>query len=379
MISIREIEEKEPLPAESRCRMTTDQLYRMPFTSGTIGNPKCASHSSNTGLVAAQQLNDDMEMPGNDVQLIYLLVGLNWGYLCLLQTVLAGCRRDDGTIFVETSLAMIQREQVTYIATAPASIVAMLNVDNLRSYDTSSLRALVTGAASAPLETIRAFHRNLKAHLVELFGMLETGFPAYTRLDDDPERVNGTIGRVAGHMQICLVGADNKDVPFGAVGELAIRRPSVHLGYLNNSEAYAQAFTADNWFRSGDLGRYVDDAGNIRLTGRSKEIINRGGKKFFPREVEAILYTHPKLLHATMIGIPDARLDEKNGLCLVPKDGATITLEEVVSFVKGHVADYKLPELRYVVAEPPMTGTGKVRRPILQQQVAEMSATDANT
>jgi acyl-coenzyme A synthetase/AMP-(fatty) acid ligase len=156
MISIREIEEKEPLPVESRCRMTTDQIYRMAFTSGTIGNPKCASHSFNTSLVAAQQLNDDMEMSGNGVQLIYLPVGFNWGYLCLLQTVLAGRRAVMTERFSsKPSLAMIQLEQVTYIATAPASIVAMLNVNNLGSYDTSSLRTVVTGPASAPLETHR--------------------------------------------------------------------------------------------------------------------------------------------------------------------------------------------------------------------------------
>jgi acyl-CoA synthetase (AMP-forming)/AMP-acid ligase II len=104
--------------------------------------------------------------------------------------------------------------------------------------------------------------------------------------------------------------------------------------------------------------------------GRSKEIINRGGKKFFPREVEEILYTHPKILHAAIIGVPDPRFREKNCLCVVLKGSESLNLSEAVSFLKGQVADYKLPEVLYVLEELPMTGTGKVRRPILQEWVA---------
>jgi acyl-CoA synthetase (AMP-forming)/AMP-acid ligase II len=139
----------------------------------------------------------------------------------------------------------------------------------------------------------------------------------------------------------------------------------------------AQAFNDKGWFRSGDLGRYVDEDRNIQLTGRSKEIINRGGKKFFPREVEEILYTHPKILHAAMIGLPDPRLGEKNCLCVVLKGLETLALSEVVAFLKGQVADYKLPEVLYVLEELPMTGTGKVRRPILQEQVAGIETAPA--
>lgn len=369
------LRESEPLAKDARASMTTDQVFRMAFTSGTTGNPKCVTHSFNTTLVAAQQLNDDMRIGEADVQLIYLPVGLNWGYLCLLQTILGGGRAVIMERFsARPALEAIEREGVTYIATAPASIVAMLNVEDLGRFDTSSLRVVVTGGAAAAMETIKAFGQHFKGHLIELFGMLETGFPTYTRLDDDPEVVNGTIGRVAGHMQVRLVDAENRDVPFGEIGELSILGPSVHLGYLNNAEVNAQSFTADGWFRSGDLGRYVDHAGNIQLTGRSKEIINRGGKKFFPREVEEILYTHPRVLHAAMIGIPDARLGERNCLCVVLKGREPVELAEFVALLKGQVADYKLPEVLHVLDELPMTGTGKVRRPVLQQQIADIDA-----
>jgi acyl-CoA synthetase (AMP-forming)/AMP-acid ligase II len=148
----------------------------------------------------------------------------------------------------------------------------------------------------------------------------------------------------------------------------------VHLGYHNNPKANAEAFTADGWFRTGDLGRIVDGDGNVAIVGRRKEIINRGGKKFFPREVEEILYTHPKIMHAAMVGIADARLGERNCLCVIPKSGQAVTLDEMVAFLKGQVADYKLPEVLVEVDELPMTATGKLRRHVLSEQIAERRA-----
>src|ERR1700739_2386472 len=111
------------------------------------------------------------------------------------------------------------------------------------------------------------------------------------------------------------------------------RGPSIHLGYRSNPAANAAAFNTEGWLRTGDLGRVVDADANVQITGRSKEIINRGGKKFFPREVEEILYIHPKVLHAAMIGLPDQRLGERNCLCVVPKPQQSISLEEAVSFL----------------------------------------------
>ncbi len=175
----------------------------------------------------------------------------------------------------------------------------------------------------------------MTGHLIELYGMLETGFHTYTRFTDDPQKVNGTIGRVVGEMELRIIDDAGNDVPYGEIGEIRARGPSVHLGYHNNPSANAAVFIKGGWFRTGDLGRYVDPQGNVQITGRSKEIINRGGKKFFPREVEEILYTHPKILHAAMVGIPDRRLGERNCLCVVPKPQQTLSLDEAVSLPEG--------------------------------------------
>ncbi|MFZ0811625.1 MAG: class I adenylate-forming enzyme family protein, partial [Bradyrhizobium sp.] len=154
----------------------------------------------------------------------------------------------------------------------------------------------------------------------------------------------------------------------------ASRGPSIHLGYHNNLDANAQAFNREGWFRTGDLGRVVDADGNVQITGRSKEIINRGGKKFFPREVEEILYAHPQVLHVAMIGMPDVRLGERNCLCVVPKGDKVPTLDEFVAFLRDQVADYKLPESVEKFGELPMTGSGKIQRHVLRDLVLQRHA-----
>jgi non-ribosomal peptide synthetase component E (peptide arylation enzyme) len=359
-----------PLPPSERAQMSADEIFRMAFTSGTTGNPKCVLHSFNTTLPACRILTRDMQASANDVFLIYLPVGLNWGYLLLVQALLLGARvvlldRFSG----RAALELIAREKVTFIASAPASLIAMLNEPDLARCDLASLRVVITGGASCPVETLREFQRRMAGHLIELYGMLETGYHAYTRLTDDAETVNGTIGRCVDGMGLRLIDADGRDVPRGEQGEIAADGPSVHLGYYNNPQANAEAFTADGWFRTGDLGVIADAAGNVRIVGRSKEIINRGGKKFFPREVEEILYTHPKVLHAAMVGVADPRLGERNCLCVVPKGGASVTLDEFNDFLRDQVATYKLPERLEILNELPFTPTGKIQRFVLQRQI----------
>ena len=359
-----------PISASDKVHMDPNEVCRMCFTSGTTGNPKCALHSFNTTLYAVELLNHDMEVTDRDVLLAFLPLGLNWGYITLLQSIMAGAT----LVLMErfnprNALELIQNERVTYIPTAPAGLVALLNAPGAEDFDVSSLRVVLTGGASAAVETIRDYQKRMKGHLIELYGMLEAGFQTYTRFTDDPEKVNGTIGRPVRAMELRIVDAEGNDVPSGEIGELMSRGPSIHLGYHNNPDANGQAFNREGWFRTGDLGRVVDADGNVQITGRSKEIINRGGKKFFPREVEEILYTHPDVLHVAMIGIPDARLGERNCLCVVPKAEAMPSLDEFVKFLRDEVADYKLPESVERFSELPMTGSGKIQRHVLRDLV----------
>ena len=364
------VENAGAVPPPSAGQRAND-VMRMAFTSGTTGNPKGVIHSHNTTLSTCRTLNADMRVTHDEVFLVYLPLGLNWGYLTLVQSVMAGARAVLLDQFsARAALELIQRERVTYIPTAPASIIAMLNEPDLARFDLRSLRVIITGGASCPIETIREFRARMHGHLIELYGMLETGFHTYTRLDDDPEAVTGTVGTVSAGLGLRLIDESGRDVPAGAEGEIAALGPSVHLGYHKNPAANAELFTADGWFRTGDLGQF-DHAGNVKIVGRLKEMINRGGKKFFPREIEEILYTHPKILHAAIVGIPDPRLGERNCLCVIPRPGQTLTLDEVVGYLKDGVATYKLPETIELFDELPFTPTGKIQRHVLARRVLE--------
>jgi acyl-CoA synthetase (AMP-forming)/AMP-acid ligase II len=346
-----------------------DEVMRMAFTSGTTGNPKGVMHSHNTTLAAARILNGDLGLSSEDVILIWLPLGLNWGYLTLVQSVLAGAK----AVLLDrfrpaTALDLIEWEGVSYIPTAPASLTGILQEPDLARRELSSLRIVVSGGASAPVETIRAWRRAAPGALLELLGMLETGYQAYTRATDDPERVAGSVGVPASHMGLRLVDADGNDVARGEEGEICCDGPSVHLGYHNNPSANAEAFLPDGWFRSGDLG-VIDADGRLRIVGRLKEMINRGGQKFFPREIEEILYAHPKVLYAAIVGVPDARLGERNCLCLVPRPGEPPTLAELLAFLGDSVATYKLPERLELFTEFPFTPTGKIQRHALVRAV----------
>ena len=356
------IDGSEPVAPLRPVKMGANDLFRMAFTSGTTGNPKAVLHSHNTTLPTAIYKNEDLGITQDDVILIYLPLGLNWGYLALLQSILAGAR----TVLLDrfkarTALQLIADEGVTFIPTAPASIIAMLNEPDLESFDLSSLRIVMSGGASCPLETIHEFQAKMKCEFTELYGMLETGFHTYTRPKDDPELVSGTCGVTQKSLGLRLIDENGDDVPEGSEGEIAAIGPSVHLGYAKNPTANAELFTKDGWFRTGDIGE-LDARGNLKIVGRNKEMINRGGKKFHPREIEEILYTHPKVLHAAIIGVADPRLGERNCLCVIPRAGEEAGLEEFVALLRDQVATYKLPETFEIFEEFPFTPTGKLQR-----------------
>src|SRR5262245_53203498 len=394
MVSLDDVVAARGAPAGfAPVAMDADTVMRMAFTSGTTGNPKGVMHSHNTTLAAARILNGDLGLTASDVMMIWLPLGLNWGYLTLVQSVLAGAKAVLLDRFAPTAaLDLIERERVTYIPTAPASLTAILAEPGLDRRDLSSLRIVVSGGAAAPVETIRAWRRAALASgqrghsigalaseapgtLLELLGMLETGYQAYTRPGDDPERVAGSVGVAASHMGLRLGDVEGRDVPQGEEGEICCDGPSVHLGYHNNPSANAEAFLPDGWFRSGDLG-VIDPDGRLRIVGRLKEMINRGGKKFFPREIEEILYTHPQVLYVAIVGIPDARLGERNCLCLVPRSGEPPTLESITAFLGDSLATYKLPERLELFTQFPFTPTGKIQRHALVREVlARMPAT----
>jgi non-ribosomal peptide synthetase component E (peptide arylation enzyme) len=352
-----------------RRRPAANDIARVAFTSGTTGNPKAVVHTHNTTNSALRFINRDHAVTENSALLLFLPVGLNWGLFQTLQAVEAGCKLVYMDAFKpEDALRLIERERITHFSTAPAGLMAMLNVADFKKHDLSSLRVYVTGGASCPIEVIRQARGALPGRLLELYGMLEVGAQAYTRFEDDPEAVCGLVGRPLPEMGVKVVDDEGRDLPAGQAGEILTIGPSVTPGYYNNPAANAASFTDDGWFRTGDIGVF-DQAGYLKIVGRKKEMIIRGGANIYPREIEEVLFKHPKILDVAVIGVPDPRLGERPCACVVPRPGEVITLQEIVDFLRNTIATYKLPERLEILAQLPRTPTGKIPRHELLQQV----------
>ena len=363
-----EADDDPELPAGAR-RPAADQLARTAFTSGTTGNPKAVLHTHNTTNCALKFLNRGQRIGADSVLLVFLPVGLNWGLFNVLQAIDAGCRVILQDIFrADEALALIAGERVTHFCCAPAHLVAMLNAPDFESYDLASLQVVMTGGASCPIEVIREVEARMPGHLLEMYGMLECGTQAHTLLTDDPAEVCGTVGRPVPEMDIRVVGVDGSDVPAGGVGEILTAGPSVTVGYYNNPAANGESFTADGWFRTGDQGCF-DAMGNLQIVGRTKEMLIRGGANIYPREIEEVLYQHPGILDAAIVGVPDPRLGERVCACIVPRTGETVTFEALIEFLRGKIATYKLPEYLQIYDDLPRTPTGKVQK----QPLADMA------
>jgi len=362
----------EPAVADGALRAlrpTGNDLARVLFTSGTTGDPKAVMHTHNTTACACLFQNRDYGIGRDSALLLFLPVGLNWGFFNTLQAIQAGCKLVYMDTFrPEEALRLIESERITHFGTAPAGLSALLNVANFARYDLSSLKAVTTGGASCPIELIRQWRAHVPGHLLELYGMAEAGAQSCTLLSDDPEAVCGTVGKPAREMGMKIVDERGAEVPTGCIGEILSIGPSIMIGYYNNPDANARSFTADGWFHTGDLG-VLDQRGYLRIVGRRKEMIIRGGANIYPREIEEVLFQHPKILDAAVIGIPDARLGERTCACVVPRPGETLAFADIVAFLRDKIATYKLPERVEIVKELPRTPTGKVQKAVLRERV----------
>ena len=346
-------------------------LMRTAFTSGTTGDPKAVLHIHNTSNYMCWVLNDGQRIGPDSVLLTFLPAGLNWGLGCVLQALFAGCTLILQDVFrAEETLTLIQREKVTHFCCAPAHLVALLNVKDFEKYDLSSLKMSMTGGASCPIEVIREVQARLPGKLLEMYGMLEVGSQSQTTYDEDPESVCGLVGKEQPGMQLKAIDAKGNDCPPGVPGEVLTRGPSVMIGYYNNPDANARSFSGDGWFHTGDVGVF-DERGYLKIVGRTKEMIIRGGANIYPREIEEALYENPKVRDAAVVGLPDARLGERVCACIVTKDGETMTFDEVVEFLRRRVATYKLPEHLVLLADLPRTPTGKVQKTPLRKIALE--------
>jgi long-chain acyl-CoA synthetase len=332
------------------------------YTSGTTGKPKGAELThANLGTNAAVIARTLLLLAPEDVVMGCLPLFHSFGQTCALNAAVGvGATLTLITRFDPAQvLRVIARDRVTVFEGVPTMYAAMLGAPNRGQVDVSSLRVCISGGAALPVEVLRGFEQEFGCVILEGYGLSETS-PAASFNHPHQERKVGSIGTPIEGVQMRVVDGGGREVPVGEVGEIAIRGHNIMRGYWRRPEATAEAIP-DGWFRSGDLGR-VDDDGYFFIVDRKKELIIRGGFNVYPREVEEVLYEHPAVGEAAVIGLPHESLGQEVAAAVALKPGAQATPEEIRDYVKGQVAPYKYPRHVWIVQVLPKTATGKILR-----------------
>ena len=330
------------------------------YTSGTTGTPKGAELTHDNLLRNVEASVDVFGLGADAVTLGALPLFHAFGQTCGLNATIAVgglltlIPRFDGT----KALEIVERDRVTLFEGVPTMFGAMLHSPRAGEIDVSTLEVCVSGGAAMPVELMRAFEERFGCQILEGYGLSETS-PVASFNRRDRERKPGSIGLPLAGIEMRVVGADGAEVPRGEVGEIAIRGHNVMKGYWNRPAATAEVLDEEGWFRTGDIGR-VDEDGYFFIVDRKKELVIRGGYNVYPREVEDVLYEHPAVREAAVIGIPHDDLGEEVAAAVALKDGAATSAAELRDFVKERVAAYKYPRVVWLVAELPKGPTGKI-------------------
>jgi acyl-CoA synthetase (AMP-forming)/AMP-acid ligase II len=345
------------------------------FTSGTTGAPKGAMLTHGASVRTYRAWSDLVDLrPGDRYLIVYPFfhtAGLKSG---ILACVLQGATMYPLPVFdVPTVLRLVASERITMLPGPPTVFQTILNHPDLATFDLSSVRSSVTGAAVVPVEVVRQMREVLGiGTVVTGYGMTETtGTISMCRHDDPPEVIATTVGKPIPGVEVRIVDDAGRDVPEGDPGELIVRGFNVMQGYFDDPGATAAA-VRDGWLSTGDIG-FVDDAGNIHITDRKKDMFITGGFNAYPAEIEAVLLGHPDVAQVAVVGVPDARMGEVGVAFVVPRAGSSPDPVEVLGYAHHRLAKFKLNAVR-LVDELPVTPSGKVMKFQLRDQLANEGA-----
>jgi long-chain acyl-CoA synthetase len=351
-------------PAADMVERADDDAAVILYTSGTTGQPKGAE-LTHAGLHLNQEIVSRTlaTLTPDDVVMgclpLFHVFGLTAGLNATLGT--GACMTLIPRFTPEKALEVIARDRVTVFEGVPTMYAAMLHAAGHGvTFDASSLRLCVSGGSAMPVEVMRSFEKVFGCIVLEGYGLSETS-PVASFNHPDRERKPGTIGTPIEGVEMRLVDDVGQEVAPGGVGEIQIRGHNVMKGYWGRPEATAAAINAEGWFSTGDLAQ-VDDEGYYTIVDRKKDLIIRAGYNVYPREIEEVLYEHPAVAEAAVVGIPHATLGEEVGAAVSLKPGAVATPEELVEFVKERVAAYKYPREVWLMEELPKSSTGKILR-----------------
>ncbi|MDX3195865.1 AMP-binding protein [Streptomyces sp. MN03-5084-2B] len=354
--------------AHLQAGLSADDPINIQYTSGTTGFPKGATLSHHNILNNGYFVGELCGYTEADKVCIpvpfYHCFGMVMGNLAC--TSHGACMVIPAPAFdPKATLEAVAAERCTSLYGVPTMFIAELNHPDFGEFDLSSLRTGIMAGSPCPVEVMKqVIDRMGMAEVSICYGMTETSpVSTQTRSDDSIERRVSTVGRVGPHLEVKVVDPETGlTVPRGEPGELCTRGYSVMLGYWEQPDKTAEAIDAARWMHTGDLA-VMDDAGYLNITGRIKDMVIRGGENLYPREIEEFLYTHPDILDAQVIGVPDEKYGEELMAWVRMREGVEpLTAEAVREFCSGKLAHYKIPRYVHVVEEFPMTVTGKVRK-----------------
>ncbi len=364
-------EEEDAAAIFAARRPDADALAQLMFTSGTSGEPKAVMHTSNTIVSSAREYARWIGLTGEDKVFMASPLAHQTGFI--YGVVLAW--------FLKTQLALqdlwsapaaarnIEAQRATFTMASTPFLSDLANDASVTREQLHTLRIFVCAGAPIPPEIVRRATDRLGFSVLSCWGMTENGGVTIARPGDPPEKVFETDGKAIDGMEVCVVDPDGRPLPPGETGDLLVRGMANFVGYLKRPEL--NDTDAEGWFRTGDLAR-MDADGYIRITGRSKDVVIRGGENIPVIEIENVLYRHPGVMEAAIVAMPDPRLVERACAFVVPRPGHHIGLEAIREFLAAEgVARNYWPERIEIVEAMPRTASGKIQKFRLREVAAE--------
>jgi cyclohexanecarboxylate-CoA ligase/acyl-CoA synthetase len=353
--------------------MQGDDVSSLIFTSGTESKPKGVMHSHNTMMYGTLFMAKMQGLTDQDVIWAPSPLGHGTGFLWgLRQALTLGAKLVMQDIWdAEEALRLIEEERCTFTLTATPFATMLVDTPSVGKRDSSSLRVFASAGAPIPRQLGLDAQEKLGTLLIGMWGMSECFVGSASAPGDTEDKLWGTDGKAVPGGELAIFDETRtRMLPPGEHGELATRGPHVALGYFKDPERTRETFSPDGWLFSNDLAT-IDADGYIRIVGRKKDIINRGGLKISAREMEELLLQHPGVKAAAIVGVPDARLGEKSCVFVIPREENAPTMAELLAFLEERgVAKYKLPEFMVSVKGFPMTPSGKIQKFVLRDGIA---------
>ena len=337
------------------------------YTSGTTGDPKGAMLTHHNLIFDTQASIEHLQVDEHGRYLCVLPMFHSFAEtICMLMPVFLGA-----TIIImkhfqpESVLKVIQEEQITFFAGVPTMYMALLNVRTRGEYDTSTLEMCISGGAAMPAKTMEDFEKEFNVKIVEGDGPTETSPVAYVNPIDGVRKI-GSVGIALPGVRVKIVNKEDKELPRGEIGEIAVQGDNVMKGYFKKPEATDKALK-NGWLHTGDLGK-MDDEDYIYIIDRQKDMINVAGMNVYPREIEEALYKHPKIKEAAVVAMKDELRGEVPKAFIVLKNGQQATKGEFRSYCINQFANYKVPKKIEFIEELPKNATGKIDKKKLRKR-----------